>query len=119
MYQITADLTKNCLFIRLEGTIDPELDRIVEFTLAETRKLQPGFTVINDISRMKAASQEGVEKIKLAQAELLKMGPEKIIRITENPITKMQFDRTGKSLGYTALEVKTMEEALVLAEKSQ
>jgi len=113
MYKIEADQAKNLLILHLEGFMtDEELKRGAEDVISEVDKLKPGFVVINDISKMKPASQVGAEEIKKAQIHVVKKGVSKIIRITDNPISKMQFNRTGKEAGYIAEEAKSIEEAI-------
>ncbi len=113
MVNITADSEKNILIIQLKGfSHDEELEKASQLCIDEAAKLQPGFVVINDIAEMKPASQVGVEHIKKAQSWVIQHGVSKIIRITQNPISKMQFSRTAKEFGYQALEVRSMEEAM-------
>ena len=61
---------------------------------------------------MKPGSPKGAEEIMRAQVFVVKQGVGLIIRITDNPISKMQFSRTAKEAGYQAIEVKDMAEAL-------
>ncbi|SHJ90686.1 hypothetical protein SAMN04488028_10299 [Reichenbachiella agariperforans] len=115
MYDIKADEKKNLLVLILEGFLtDQELIEGADLCISEAKKLRPGFVVINDISRMKPASPQGAQEIKRAQAFVLGIGVTKVIRVTDNPVVKMQFNRTGSAAGYEALEVSTMEEALAL-----
>ena len=113
MYKIEADQSKNLLILHLEGFMsDDELKRGADDVIKEVDKLKEGFVVINDISKMKPASQVGAGYIKNAQVHVVQKGVSKIIRITDNPISKMQFSRTGKEAGYIAEEAKSIEEAL-------
>ncbi|UXP33859.1 hypothetical protein N6H18_07860 [Reichenbachiella agarivorans] len=115
MYEIKADIQKNILILRLEGYMsDEEIKAGVELTISEAKKLKSGYTVINDITKMKPASPLGTEEIKRAQAFVVSNGAAKIIRIVDNPISKMQFNRTSTAAGYHALEAKTVEDALKL-----
>ncbi len=114
MYKIEADVEKNLLVLHLEGFMsDDELKNGAQEVIDLVKsKLKPGFMVINDIAKMKPASQEGTEHIKKAQMFVAQNGVARIIRVTDNPISKMQMSRTAKSAGYIAEEAKTMEEAL-------
>ncbi|WP_109829636.1 hypothetical protein [Reichenbachiella versicolor] len=117
MYLIKADEQKNLLVIQLEGFLtNKELTEAAQKAKSEMAKLTQGFTVINDISKMKPASPEGAEEIKAAQAEAFKIGVGKIVRVVENPISKMQFNRLTNSAGYTAVEVKSIQEAYEIVE---
>ncbi len=93
---------------------DEELETGSDLTISEAKKLKKGFVIINDISKMKPASPQGTEYIKKAQKFVIQNGAAKIIRVTDNPVVKMQFERTESSAGYEAIEVKTFEEALAL-----
>ena len=54
-----ADKKKNCLYVDLEGFFDLDsAKRAVDEIAGEVRKLSPGFHVINDITRLKASSDE-------------------------------------------------------------
>lgn len=115
MHTIKADLSKNLLVLSLEGFMnDQEIRETSTEVINEAKKLKPGFSVINDISKMKPATQTGVEDITKAQAAVLKMGVGKVIRIVDNPVSKMQFQRTAKlaSADYQVAEVSDMDEAM-------
>jgi hypothetical protein len=112
MFEIKADSKLNLLVLRLEGFMtDDQLKQASDKCIAEAGKLKPGFTVINDISQMKPASPTGAEHIKRAQTSVIGKGVGKIIRVTENQISKMQFNRTSKEVGYNAVEVTSLDEA--------
>lgn len=116
MYHIELDVNKNLVVLHLEDFLaDDELRSAAEDLMKAVDKLRRGFVVINDISKMKPASQEGAEEIKKAQIYVVQKGVSRIIRVTDNPISKMQFSRTAKAAGYIAENVSTMEEALVMA----
>lgn len=113
MIKIEADLNRNLLILHLEGFMsDDELKRGAIDVMRESDKLKPGFSVINDISKMKPASQVGAEEIKKAQMYVMQKGVHKIIRITDDPISKMQFNRTSKQAGYIAEYASSINEAL-------
>ncbi|PIB33995.1 hypothetical protein BFP72_00380 [Reichenbachiella sp. 5M10] len=115
MYEIAADVDRNILLLRLEGFLtDDEIAAGVTLVMSEVKKLKSGFVVINDISKLKPASPQGTEDIKKAQKYVIDLGASKIIRVTENPISKMQFNRTGVAAGYEAMEVETLEAAYAL-----
>lgn len=113
MYKIEADVESNLLVLHLEGFMsDEELKKGSQEVIDCVDQLKPGFIVINDIANMKPASQVGTEHIKKAQMYVAQNGVGRIIRVTDNPISKMQMSRTAKSAGYIADEAKTMEEAM-------
>ena len=95
---------------------DAEVITAADLTIAEIKKLKPGFTIINDISHFKAATQAGAENIKRAQVFANERGAKRIIRVVgkdaaASAIAAMQFDRTSKQAGYTADIVATVEDA--------
>lgn len=115
MYIINADPEKNLLTLRLEGFMtDQELEKGAHEVMDKAKTLRTGFVIINDISKMKPATPQGTEHIRKAQAYVLSLGASKVIRVTDNPISKMQFSRTGSTAGYHAIEVKTIEEAMAM-----
>lgn len=115
MHTIKADSSKNLLILKLEGYMnDQEVHEAAEQVVSEAKKLAPGFSVINDISKMKPASQKGVEDITKAQAAVVQLGVSKVIRIVNNPVSKMQFQRTARiaNANYQVAEVSNMDEAM-------
>jgi len=113
MYKIEADKARNLLILHLEGFMsDDELKKGAEEVMRKSDTLKDGFVVINDISKMKPASQGGAEEIKKAQQYVVQRGMGRIIRVTSDPISSMQFNRTSKSVGYIAETAGSMEEAL-------
>lgn len=115
MLKIKADPIRNLLVIQAEGFLtDEELKTGTDLCIVEAKKLKEGFTVINDIAKMKPASPAGVAEIKRAQIYAINHGVSRFIRVTKNPISKIQFIRTSEELGYEALEVSTIKEAYEL-----
>lgn len=118
MNQVQIDLEKNLLIIVHEGSCNNIHEGNDNIIVSNARSLKPGFTIINDISKMRAASEDTLELIQKTQLELKKLSPSRVIRVVENPIPKMQLARTDKQAGYTAIEVKSMEEAMSIVDKS-
>lgn len=119
MFDIKANLETNCLVLKLKGHMsDEEVGEAVEKTMSETEKLEPGFTIINDISDLNPASMASSEKIKEAQIYVFGKGVKKVIRVISNIVSQMQFTRTQDEAGvkYEVAEVSNMSEALILAD---
>ena len=117
MYKVSIDESKNLMLLQLENfMMDHEMEVAGKEVLECAKRLKPGMIIINDIARMKPASQNGAEIIKNVQAEVMKIGVKKVIRVVEHQISKMQFDRTTKQAGasYEIIEVSTLEEAMKL-----
>lgn len=115
MYNIQADTDQNLLLLHLEGFMtDQELKEAAQICIEKINKLTSGFSIINDISKLKPATPIGAAEIKRVQSIAAEQGAAKIIRITHNIVTKMQFHRTSREVGYQAFEVSTMDEAIRL-----
>jgi len=62
-YKIWSDAAKNRLYIILKGSIPDEMAKAAaDQTIEEAKKLQPGFTVINDFSEVEPAGPNGARK---------------------------------------------------------
>ncbi len=116
-YSIYANVPKNRLYLTLHGFLsDGELHTAYDQTIAEIKKLRPGFTIINDISGFKPATPLGAEDIQRAQVFAKEHGAKRIIRVVgkdkvASAIATMQFSRTSRTAGVEADIVATVEEA--------
>ncbi len=115
MYAITANQTKNRLYMQLKGFMeDDEMHAAAEVLIIEVNKLRPGFDVINDISECKPATKQGSLEIARCQKYVIEHGVRHVMRVLgTNAITRMQFSRTSKEAGSEAVteEVSSFEEA--------
>ncbi|MCP4107868.1 MAG: hypothetical protein GY749_20375 [Desulfobacteraceae bacterium] len=119
MFDIKADVNKNCLFITLKGFLkDDEMKQAADSVIKEAGKLKKGFTVINNISESSPTSKKGAEEIQKAQQALSKHGVKKVIRVCDpdNVLSKWQFEKTQKDSGseYETITVNNMHEAMKL-----
>lgn len=118
MYDIRADVKRHCLLITLRGFLQPdEAKEAADKVISEAEKLATGFTIVNDISEFKPASEEAAAHIKRAQGAMAAKGAKKVIRIVgASVLGKHQFNRTQKEAqaGYESIEVATMDDALKL-----
>jgi hypothetical protein len=73
--------------------------------------LRPGFDLISDIAEFSPAGDEGIKHIQRAQAFLKQHGVRHVIRVVKNPVSAMQFQRTGKEIGYVADTAHSILEA--------
>jgi hypothetical protein len=95
-YTVRADTFKNRLYIIFDGFFsDALMQKACDLIDAESDRLQPGFSVITDISRCKPATQAGAQIIQKTQEYLAAHGVGRVIRVTshENTIIKLQFQR--------------------------
>ena len=112
-YEIKSDLSKNRLFVTLSGFLtDEQMKTAADMVISETKKLKPGFSVINDISNFQPASKAGTEEIQKAQIFVKNNGAGRIVRIVkDNALANMQFSRVTKTAGYNVDEATSVEEA--------
>ena len=92
MYSVKADTSKNILFMQMEGFMKEEtLSQFASDVKKEVRLLESGFSVINDISKLKATTQNATEFVRSAHATLAENGVGKVVRVVGSSLTTMQF----------------------------
>ncbi len=108
-----ADIGKNRLYIVLQGFfVETEAREAADVTIAEAKKLRPGFDIINDISTVKATSEQGVLELLRCQVFLKERGMGRVIRVVpELTVGSLQIARTSKQAGYEADTARSIEEA--------
>ena len=115
MYQVSSNLAKNRLYLKLDGFMsETEAHEAANTLIAETRKLKPGYDIISDIAGFKPMSPEGAKEIERGQKFVAQNGVRHIMRVVgSNVIGRMQFQRTAKAVGSNTLteEVASLEEA--------
>lgn len=116
-YEIRADEERNRLYMTLEGMLDEDTaGEAVEELEAAVSTLEPGFTIVNDISAFEPVSQEAVDHIERGKAAAAEAGVEATVRVTgESVIGKMQFERVGEGAeSYHVATAETVEDAEAL-----
>jgi len=113
MYKLRSDVSKNRLYVQLEGLFTlEEMKRCVDETIAESRKLKHGYTVVTDISQLRTPSQDVATEIERVQAHFVASAVAHGARVVgESVITGMQFRRTSVQAGYPSINVRTLAEA--------
>ena len=112
MHQIEIDKKKNRIYMQLKGFLqDDEIIKASNEVKKGIDSLQSNFDIINDISEFNPATQTGREIIKETQLYALSKNVARVVRITGNIIGKIQFERTSKEAGYTAIAVRSVEDA--------
>ena len=111
-----ADQTKNRLYVDLEGFFDLQSAKnAVDEVAGEVRKLRPGFTVINDITKVKASSDEIASEIEDLLRLIERAGVSRVYRVVARGATvaKLQHKRLQRESGvaYEVIEVGSVEEA--------
>lgn len=120
MYLIETDKDKNRLYMKLEGFLhEEEIMNASNELKTKVLTLSPGFDVINDISKFNPATARGREIIKEAQIFIVQRKVNRVVRITDNVIGKIQFERSSREAGYTAVAVSSLEEAHNFLEQEQ
>lgn len=120
-FNARIDSEKNVIYMEFIGAFtEEEMLETNTKTLDLVKELQPGFTVVNDISQYTVSSPEAAEQITVGGKTLLDKGMKRLIRIVgESALSQMQFKRTSKDAGYEAITVASLEEAEELLESDE
>jgi len=112
LYQVTTDVEKNRIYLQLKGFLqDDEVKKASDDVKKGINSLRPNFDIINDISEFNPATQEGKTIIKETQLYAVQKNVNRVVRITKNVIGKIQFERSSKEAGYSAITVESVEQA--------
>lgn len=122
-FHVQADEENNRLYLCYCGFFSPEQARsAADQTIAEARKLKPGFDIINDISRASPFVEKSAQEVERAQAFMKQQGVGRIVRIVnpERLASKVQFDLQGREAGYEKQSevAHSLEEAERLLDQS-
>ncbi len=114
MFDVRANTFENHLFIIIKGKLElAEATQASEKIIKVVKSLVPGFTVITDIREL-APTTEDVRQVFLNTMQCMKnagLGIEVRVVNPQNLVTANQFQRTSRSVGYTAQEVASVNEA--------
>lgn len=118
--EVRSDIFKNRLYVTLDGYFtDDETKEAADRVIQETKKLKPGFDVINDISRFKPASPNGAEDIRRVTQYFADHGLRRAIRIAPSSyFTANQFARISRETGYNAEIAASTNEAERMLDKN-
>lgn len=99
-----ADVGKNRLYVVLEGFFQvDEAKMAADVTIAEAKKLKPGFEVINDISTAKAVSEPGSLELLRCLVFLKERGVGRVVRVVPGvSVGSLQIARLARQAGYQA-----------------
>lgn len=114
MFDVRTNFFENKLLFFAKGKMDSnECRAMCEALIKNAKKLQPGFILISDIHELDPLPEEGRLELQKAMQSLLDIGMGAEIRVISEKaiITANQFQRTSRSVGYTANEVRTVQEA--------
>lgn len=115
-YKARADVAKNRLYIVLDGFLnDLQARECADLTIAECKKLGPGFDVITDITTAQPSTAKGAEELLRAMIFLKERGMGRPIRVMQNPtettLGSHQMTRKSKEAGYDVNTAASVEEA--------
>lgn len=113
MFTVKSDVEKNRLYITLVGFFhQDEMKACTDTTIAEIKKLKPGFDVVTDVSQFKPVGQEALDEVARGQAFFKSAGIRHGIRIEGDAVlSSNQFSRVGKAVDYNPNIVKTVADA--------
>jgi hypothetical protein len=120
MFDIRTNFFENKLLFFAKGKLDEiECRAMGEALLKNARKLQAGFILISDIHELDPLPEEGRLELQKTMQGLVEAGMGAEIRVISDKaiITANQFQRTSRSVGYTASEVRTIQEAEQLVDQ--
>jgi hypothetical protein len=113
MFEIKVDISRNCLYVKVDGT--PELEesrKAAKTVLDRAGRLRRGFTVISDLSRA-YATPDVADELRAIQLILAIMGAKKGIRIIPSE-SRLQGTAGDWAAGYEVVEVGSFEDAVAL-----
>jgi len=111
-FEVRADAVKNRLYICSEGFLTVEENEEATTRILEAlNKLKPGFDMISDLAKMKAATQEGSQQFTRAYDAIKARGRNRNVVVIEDSIARMQIERTSRSTGIKAEFAASVEEA--------
>ncbi|MFP4474171.1 MAG: hypothetical protein ACLFOY_01340 [Desulfatibacillaceae bacterium] len=110
MYIVRSDPAKNRLYMKIGKVTREEVDNLVADIRVERKKLVKGYTVLTDLTEFQPVSQSTARMIKKAQQVLIMGGMGKAARVVTSAVTRLQFERRDREVGYNAETVSTVEE---------
>ncbi len=114
MFDVRTNFFENKLLFLARGKMDANESRAMcEALMKNARKLQPGFIFISDIHDLEPLPEEGRLELQKTMQALVDAGMGAEIRVISDKaiIAANQFQRTSRAVGYTATEVRTIQEA--------
>lgn len=114
MIEISNDLAKNRLILRLSGTMNLEETIIAVKKVRElTNQLKSGFDIINDISQFMPSDPKVQQEFMETQKYVMSKGAKRVVRVVGSALGSLQFKRLHKEAGvsYEVVEATTFEAA--------
>jgi len=114
MFDVRVNPFEHTLLFLAKGKMEiNEVKAFCQALLKNAQKLHGGFIKISDIHELEVLQEEGRQELQATMKALKEMGLAGAIRVIsdKNLVTANQFQRTSRSVGYTAIEVHSMLEA--------
>lgn len=120
MFKNQADFAKNRMHLLLKGRV--ELDEMQAWSddlISQLKKLKPGFSVISEIAECQPTTEEGRRVLIETQRKAKEIGMGHVVRIIKNSnfVTAHQWQRSSRSVGYSAMEADSIEAAAKLLDE--
>ena len=120
MYKNQINFAKNRMHLMLKGSVDTtEMQSWSDDLLSQLKKLKSGFSVISEISECQPTSEEGRQVLIDTQRKAKELGMGHVVRIIKNSnfVTAHQWQRSSRSVGYSAMEAEDLQSAEKLLDK--
>lgn len=114
MYKNQLNLVKNRMHLLVEGKVDAaEMKEWSDDLIGKLKRLRAGFGVISEILNCQPTSEEGRQILVETQRKAKELGMGHVIRIvkSDNIVSSIQWQRSSRSVGYTAMEAGSIEAA--------
>lgn len=122
MYNNQLNFAKNRMHLKVEGKVDvAEMQQWSDDLLSKLKKLKPGFGVISEILNCQPTSEEGRQILVDTQRKAKEIGMGHVVRIVKstNFVAAAQWQRSSRSVGYTALEADSIEAANIILDDAE
>lgn len=120
MHRVVIDKDKNRLYLMM-GKFDDadEIRQMAEKIRTACQDLKPGFCCLNDLRDYEPVDENLALFIRGVQEFLVKAGMKNVVRVVRKFGTwgHLQLDKLSMDVGYHALNVNSMDEALAILDK--
>ncbi len=122
MHKNQPNFVKNRMHLMVEGRCDAvEMKEWSDDLLSKLKKLKPGFSVISEILNCQPTTEEGRQILVDTQRKAKELGMGHVVRIVKsnNVVASIQWQRSSRSVGYTAFEAESIEAAEKLLDDAE
>jgi len=112
MFHVRPDPERNRLYVTLEGHLQPDERReAAKAFLAAIAQLAHGFDIVHDLRGLHPTDSDGLKDLMRMQSAAKIKGLRTVVRITQIPLTRLQFERTAQDTGWAFESAASLEEA--------